>query len=76
MSQDGLYDWIAHQDCLPREVDDEGFNAWYAEMVRRPDSPFEALLRYNLGCVTGDLLDAALRDEFMRRKFNLHERAL
>jgi hypothetical protein len=59
MSQDGLYDYLAHQDCLPREESSE-------EIVEQ--------VREYIG--DGDPFQVLLRDEFMRRKLNLHARAL
>lgn len=63
MSQDGLYDYLAHLDCLPRAEAEESY---HEELCR--------VIAESVG--DGDALDLLLRDEFMRRKFNLHERAL
>ena len=65
MSQDGLYDYFVHLDCLPREVDED------------QESAFEAALRERLQVPIGeDLLHAALAEEWNRRFLKLHPLAL
>lgn len=72
MSQDGLYDWIAHLDCSAQPDEPDG-NAWIDAMIERRDNAIEAMLREKLQVPPGvDLLDAALQEQFVRDKFNMH----
>ena len=59
MSQDGLYDWIADQDCMPREEEQRSC-AWLDTLMERLQVTPE-----------GDLLHAALAEEWNRRLLNL-----
>ncbi len=93
MSQDSLYDWIAHQDCLPQPEEGNyidivpiGSNVpmkcQFTHSVIKARLAEERAFHVNFcGQICerlgeGDALDLLLRDEFMRRKFNLHGRAL
>jgi hypothetical protein len=73
MTQDGLYDWIAHLDCSAQPDEPSG-HEWIDAMVARRDNALEAMLRERLQVPPGgDLLDAALNEQWLRGKFNMHD---